>query len=355
MQFNPYYRVDYLDELADLPETYKRAVEVDVTPFSTWLREQGDKALLAVGAGGSLPVAESAARLHHLATGQLARAGGAMDLFGLPRRSAMAGLLVTASGGHSDSLQACRHLRTPAGEWAVFCGRETSRSADILAGSPTPVFAYDLLPELHGWVAVNALLGQMVVMSRAFAAAWPELGTVPEDFTEVLPGGVGTVQDGIDHVRGLLGPALAREQLIFLYGPDTRAAALDLDSKFAESGLGWLSTSEHRNFAHGRYQAVLPTPEKFGIASIVSGSERAIADATLNEIPDAIAHGAVHLPDGGPAAEQIASIVTLLLATGALSLVRDVRPGWGSADTFGDALYEFDLEKYFPAPQSTGN
>lgn len=355
MEYNPYHRIDYHDELRELPETYARAMSVDVSPFAAWLRAHQDKPLLATGAGGSLPIAQMAAHLHSVATGQLARAGEPMDLFHLPGNATnTVGLLVTASGGHSDSLAACRHLRETTFDWAVFCGREQSKGADILAGSSTPVFAYDLLPELHGWIAVNALLGQAVVLARAYAEAFPEaLGTLSSSFAETLPGGASTIDDAVaDLVRTLTAP-LSRERLIFLYGPETKAAALDLDSKFAESGLGFLSLSEYRNFAHGRYQMLLPEPDTFGVVAFITERERQIANATLQEIPEQIAHADVVLPMGaGAAAEQVAAMVALLALVGAIGTVRDLKPGWGSANTFGDVLYEFDLEEFFPSATS---
>lgn len=351
MEYNPYWRIEYVDELAQLEGAYAYAMGVDVTDFAAWLRGRRDRSLLAIGAGGSLAVAQMAAHLHHLATGRLTRAGEPMDLFMIsPEASAdTAGLLVTASGGHSDSLRACEHLRETAIDAAVFCGREASRGADILEGSRTPVFAYDLLPEVHGWVAVNALLGQAVVLARAYAQAFPDtLGTVPTTLRSLLPEGASTPQEALEKMVSRLGDALARRTLIFLYGPDTKAAAVDLDSKFAESGLGSLDVSEYRNFAHGRYQMVLPEPDAFGIVAFVSQSEEPIATATFDEIPEELANGTIALTGDGIAAEQLSSLVALLVLVGAIGEVRSLRPGWGVADAFGDILYQLDLEQLFP-------
>lgn len=351
MNFNPYYVVEYGDELLELDETYRRALSYDVSAMAGWLRSQQHQPLLAIGAGGSLPVAELIARLHYLATGRIAKSSEPIELFNLnPRADGFAGVLVTAGGGHSDSLAACVRLgHDIGGDWAVFCGKEDSPGEALLQDSRRPVFAFELLPDAHGWVAVNALLGQAVVAAHAFAVAYPEhFQPLPASVAELLPLGAATIAEALQRVTETLGDALARDRLVFLYGPDTRAAALDLDSKFAESGLGWLSLSEYRNFAHGRYQSLLPEPERHGVIAFVTPYEEAIARATLERIPEPIAVGELTLPVLSGAAEQVSSLLTLLISVGALADVRQLRPGWGTRGTFGDELYELDLDQHFP-------
>jgi len=351
LEHNPYYVLDYDEELAQLAHTYEQAMGYDVSAFAAWLREHRDEPMLAIGAGGSLPIAEMAVRLHYLATGRIGKSSEPIELFNLnPRAQGFAGLLVTASGGHSDSLASCKRLGMDlGGSWAVFCGKENSAGEGLLAGSQTPVFAYELLPDVHGWIAVNALLGQAVVLARAFIEAYPEhFDALPQDIGALLPEGVDSLSDALDALVESLGSALSRERLVFLYGPDTKAAALDLDSKFAESGLGKLVLSEYRNFAHGRYQELLPDPDKYGVVAFVTPYEEKIAVATLAEIPSEIASAGVTLPTLSGAAEQVSALLTQLFVVGALARVRGIRPGWGSRGTFGDVLYEFTLDDYFP-------
>ncbi|MGB4136157.1 MAG: hypothetical protein WA971_06320 [Microbacterium sp.] len=347
--YSPYVRIDYTEELTQLPETYRAAMAADVTAFAAWLKASADRPLLAIGAGGSLPIAQLACTLHQRATGQLARAGEPLDIFLADDEvSNTAGLLVTASGSHSDSLAACAALADAAPGWAVFCGKQESTGARLLAGSRTAVFDYDLLPELHGWIAVNALLGQAVVLARAYATAFPEqLGDLPAELTSLLPLGTGSVEDALTALIAELTAVFERDTLIFLHGPETRAAALDLDSKFAESGLGHLVVSEYRNFAHGRYQMMLPLQDSSAVLAFATPREALIADATLAVFPDHIPHACVDVPGDGAAAQQVASLTALLLVVGALGEVRGLRPGWGSRETFGDLLYELDLGELF--------
>lgn len=359
VEYTPYVRIPYSEEITQLPDSYTAALERDVTPFADWLREQESRSLLAIGAGGSLPIAQMAATLHQRATGQLCRAGEPLDIFlGTDMADNVAGLLVTASGGHSDSLAACQSLVAPDNPWAVFCGLEQSKGGDFLRDSSTPVFGYDLLPELHGWVAVNALMGQAVVLARAYAQAFPEqLGHLPDNLAALLPTFEGlTPTESIDNWFGQLTEyvraAVDRRTLIFLHGPETKAGALDLDSKFAEAGLGHLVASEYRNFAHGRYQMMLPIADQVGVVALSSAREEVVAAASVKEIPAAMpsARIAATGADYGPAAEQVSALLAILVFVGSIGEVRGLQPGWGADNTFGDQLYELDLSTVFEIP-----
>lgn len=344
-----YWRIDYIEELKGLEKAYDKAMALDVEEFAAWLRQNSDKSLLASGAGGSLPVASMGAHLHQLATGKLARAGEPMDLFrAAQNKMSIANLLVTAGGSNSDSFHACRHFGwTP--NAAVFCGTMNATGADYLSEYDTPFFEYDLLPKVHGWVAVEALLGQAVVLARAFAQAYPDkLNPPPEQFATLLPNGARDIDAALTVLRNELGMALSKDRLIFLYGPETKAAALDLESKFAESGLGNLNLSEYRNFAHGRYQMILPEPEAFGVAALIASEEREIAHLSLKAIPEYISSGSVALPSGGIITEQLSALVNIMLIVDVVGDVRGIRPGWGVDNTWGDIMFNADLSTYFP-------
>ncbi len=353
--FSPYVRIEYVEELRQLPDTYARAMAHDVTDFAAWIASNRDRALLAVGAGGSLPVAQLACALHERATGQLSRTGEPLDIFlKAEGRSQYAGLLVTAGGSHSDSFAACGLMPHQEADWAVFAGKLGSKGAQRLEDTSVPVFEYDLLPELHGWIAVNALLGQAIVLARAYAEAFPEkLGRLPATFAALLPGGAASVDDALDAIQEAFGEVLGRKTLIFLYGPQTKAGALDLDSKFAESGLGHLVASEYRNFAHGRYQMMLPIQLDCGVAAIYSATEERIARATLDAVPEHIPAAGLAVPGESPVEVQLSSLLAVLLLVGVIGRVRDLQPGWGSADTFGDVLYELDLAHIFDIPDES--
>lgn len=344
--FDQFIVMDFHEELRLLNETYAAAAAQDVSELAAWLRAHGDRPLLLAGAGGSLAVAQLGAALHQRATGRLAGAGEPMDLYQLDGSGdGLAVLLVTASGGHSDSLASCALLPSLPVDSAVFCGKTGSAGERLLSGKPVGFFGFELLPDVHSWVAVNVLISQAVVLAKAFAQAYPQLGTVPATLAELAPD-LADADAAVTSLAEQLRPVLAPGLLIFLHGPDSRTAAVDLDSKVAESGLGEVSMSEYRNFAHGRYQMMLPRMTDAGVLAFWSSREKAIATATLELLPDDLPHVGLAVPGDGPAAEQVGSLLLLLFVLGAMSRVRDITVGWGSRNTFGDLLYELDLAPF---------
>ncbi|GAA0715755.1 hypothetical protein Drose_23595 [Dactylosporangium roseum] len=358
--FDTFVRIPYREELGQLAQTYKDAMAFDVSDFAAWLRAGRDGSLLTIGAGGSLAVAAALACLHEDATGNLARFGTPMDLeYATLRLRAGRGLLVTAGGGHGDSVRGAKLLSRDADRWGVFCGRTGSPVARLLADTPAPVFGYDLLPEIHGWVSVSALLGQVVVAARAMTEAYPERfgrddDALPASIAELFPtlGGPGrqvrtapagaTVPEQVNWLAERLAPVLSREHTVLNFTPEATAVAVDIDSKYAEGALGFLQVAEVRNFVHGRYQTVLKSPEKTGILSVYGRRDADFVEATLAYLPDVVPHAEIVLPRSGPAL-QVASVLTAIAVVGAVGQVRDLEPGWGSRRTFGDRMYDMEL------------
>jgi hypothetical protein len=338
--FDRFVVMPYADEIAQLPASYTRALEHDVSEFAGWLRAQRDRSLVAVGAGGSLSVAQLAAQLHEQATGRVSRACEPMDVYLAPRPlSGAAVLQVTAGGSHGDAPEIARMAQRWSDRAGIFCGVVGSLVAREFAGD-IPVFAFPLLPATHGWVAVNVLLGQAVVLLRAYHEAFPDVvGALPPSLDVFLEHGA-TVEANTRYWASEIRDVLARPALFCLFGPETRALAIDLDSKFAESGLGELNLSEYRNFAHGRYQSLLSRRDEIGVIAFYTPREAAIALDVDESLGGWVPHAAVPIGHEGVASYVIAQLVQLFVIVGALSEVRGADVGWGSRNSFGDPLYE---------------
>ena len=89
-----------------------------------------------------------------------------------------------------------------------------------------------------------ALASVAVVLTFATV---PYAPTLNDFFTE------GSAKDNQTAIRKACRPLLERGTLVVLHGPDTRSAAVDLESKFVEAALGDIQTADYRNFAHGRH------------------------------------------------------------------------------------------------------
>lgn len=343
--YGRYIPIPYIEELGDLPSTYRAAMNLDVDKFANWLIDNRDRPLIAIGAGGSLAIAEIAAFLHNVSTGNLAKSAQPMAAYTHRVQPHTAALQIAASGSHGDGLAIADQLPRTFGSAAVFCGSEDSQ----LGAAPPPglaSFAFPLLPQVHSWVAVNVLLAQAVVLTRAYGAAFPDtIGALPQSFDYFQRYG-STAQHSVATWRDRLAQVLERPALVCLFGPGTVPFAVDLDSKFAESGLGELSLSEYRNFAHGRYQSTLNRQNDFGVLAVSTAVEATIAKAVVDSLPDWLPHEYVEFAGGNASINIVDQLVQLLYILGALAEVRGVEIGWGSRGTYGDSLYEALPKEY---------
>jgi hypothetical protein len=346
--FVPLHPIPYDIELDQLDETYRRATELDVGAFAAWIRKNKELSLLSIGSGGSACAAEAAAFLHETVTGRLAKAGRQMDLYQLrSNATGTAGLYVTAGGSHSDSLKSCQVLAGLPFEWAVFSGTMDAPGPAEAAAHGLAVYQYDLLPEVHGWVAVNSLLAQVVVLVRAYTAAFPDaIPELPATLGECLPASAASVRGLVSGFAGELGDVLGADRLMLLHTAETRPAAVDLDSKFAEGGLGELCVSDLRDFAHGRYQSMLETKRTSAVLALCSAESEPLTRAMVELIPDEIPHKVVRIEPLGLAGELVSGVVVALALAGAIGVARGRAPGWGSSGTFGDLMYDMNPLRY---------
>ena len=88
---------------------------------------------------------------------------------------------------------------------------------------------------------------------------------------------------------------------------------------------------------------MLPRLAEAGVVALYAVREEPYARTSLDAIPDHVPHAGLAATGDSPAAEQVGSLVLLLLLVGAIGRVRGIDVGWGSRHTFGDVLYDLDL------------
>jgi hypothetical protein len=336
--------IPYETELDQLSETFDRVSAYDISSFTRWVTNHAQVPLLAIGAGGSAAAAEVAVFLHEAISGRLSRAGRPMDLYQLRSNATdAAGLFVTAGGSHSDSLRSCSLLPSLPLDWAVYSGTVGASGPLEAADGGVALLEYDLLPVVHGWVAVNSLLAQVVVLVRAYAAAFPDVvGPVPASLREVLPDGAPTVRSLMTALAAEHASVLGAERIMLVHTTETRAAAVDIDSKFAEAGLGDLCVSDLRDFAHGRYQSILGKELRASVVALCTAETRGLTRAMVDMIPSDFPHVVFEIEAESVGAQQIAGVVWSLAFAGAVGALRGRAPGWGSQGTFGDLMYDLN-------------
>ena len=331
--------------MAKLAETFAWAEEADIQPLGQAIRVTGLSPLRIIGSGGSLTGAHALAGLHQRYTGHLAAVATPLEAIDEPLDAGVATWLLSAGGGNADILAAAKALilREPR-QVGVLCGREASPLAELCRRHPfVDLLLYPPPAGKDGFLATNSLLGFTVLLTRAYAAEFDS----DADW-----------QDAIYHLKPLLAdtaaaakpweaatsPLWTRPATLVLHGPSTRIGAIDLESKFTEAALGYLQVADYRNFAHGRHHWLAKRGDTSAVLAFVTGADRALAERTLDLIPENIPQARIVF-DGGPSAVALASLLAALRITGWAGRSRGIDPGRPGVPEFGRKLYNLRLPR----------
>jgi hypothetical protein len=135
-------------------------------------------------------------------------------------------------------------------------------------------------------------------------------------------------------------PLVQCDELLLLFGPDTRPAAVDFESKFHESGLANVQLADYRNFAHGRHLWLAHHPNTTVILFICP-NDKAIADATLKLLPKSVHSVSIETPFSGIAA-TFAMQAAVFEIVSAYGEDRGRDPGRPAVPAFGRKLYHLN-------------
>jgi fructoselysine-6-P-deglycase FrlB-like protein len=301
------------------------------------VRSHRRKPLVAVGSGGSLSAAHFAAHLHRVVQKQVAKAATPLEVFSDPIPNDCTALLLTARGRNSDIIAAFNSLAaTEVGDLGVLCLVPDSPLGK-LARARVGVRLEELaLPSgKDGFLATNSLLAFFVLLYRAYqhGTQWEEL---PENID--LLRGHNDISFLDSQIKGQARSLVDKEALLVIHGPDTQAAALDLESKFSEGALGSVHVTDLRNFAHGRHHWIAKRGETSGILMLVSDREFALAEQTKRLLPRSANTLILKSAFNGP----LASIPILLDVLDFVALtgqIKGIDPGKPGVPEFGRKIY----------------
>ena len=135
------------------------------------------------------------------------------------------------------------------------------------------VLEFELPTGRDGFLATNSLLATAVLMTRVIGGATIER-CLPATFKNLARGCQGA-RTGVasEHF-------FERETLLVLHGDQTRAGAIDLESKLTEAALARVQVADYRNFAHGRHHWLAKRPRESAVC-IETPSDRTLAERTL--------------------------------------------------------------------------
>lgn len=338
----------YATEVARLSETLDWATTVEICALRQAVRTAGLSPLRAIGSGGSLTGAHALAAFHQQHAGRIAAVATPLEAVDESLDVSVSHWLLSAGGGNVDILAAAKALiyREPR-QLAVLCGREDSPLAELCrAHSFVDLLLFAPPAGKDGFLATNSLLGFTALLARAYAnefghdAEWRET-------IELVRGGVDERSPLSAAWEAALSPVWARPTTLVLFGPSTRIGAVDLESKFTEAALGNLQLADYRNFAHGRHHWLAKRGDLSAVLAFITDADRALAERTLDLIPDTVPQARINLPGAGTAAALL-SLVAALRITGWAGTVRGIDPGRPGVPDFGRKLYNL------PLPRSTG-
>lgn len=350
----------YANEMALLPTTYAWALSTDIEEFAIGVREAASRPLVVVGSGGSLTAAHHAADLHQRVLGQLARVMTPYEVVafgGPPRGSAV--LMFSAGGRNTDirgALEVC--LKAEPDVLVLVTGSEHGPAAQRARAARFPMVAsYELPSGRDGFLATNSLLAFVVLSSRAYAAAgvveelpaWPMLiGDEPlgwlsrRDGTTQLNGAALLDSREASSAVSASAPGEART-LVVLHGLDTRAAAIDLESKCTEAALATVQLADYRNFAHGRHHWLAKRPAT--VLTLESPADVRLAERTIAQLPtdQPVARMCTRHEGVAGGIEALARVMHLV---GTIGDVVGIDPGRPGVPDFGGKLYSLPIIRH---------
>jgi fructoselysine-6-P-deglycase FrlB-like protein len=313
-------------EMGVLAATYKwsRTVDLGVLPdFAECCRWKG---VYAVGSGGSFSVATYAAFLQQR-RGSQGQAVTPLELSAIPALRRQAVMFYSAGGNNTDVLQGFRSaVNGEADSIAVICLRPESK----LTRLARKYESYHLWTEggpagRDGFLATNSLLAFFVLTHRILACPEP------------LPDTYGDLTSCV-RLEGSPEAVLAKKHLVVLYGPSTKAAAVDLESKMSEAGLLSVQLADYRNFAHGRHNWIAKQAAETGLLAFVTKDTEDIAKRTLHELQGVCSSVTLRTV----ARDSVASLACLPLTfelTRIAGGLRSVDPGRPGVPGFGRRIY----------------
>jgi hypothetical protein len=317
----------YQTELAQLAETYAYALGEDVLSLSNAVTALRGRALLIIGSGGSVTACHFAARLHEAHARLPARVITPYEFLQLPVSEASSVLLISASGSNPDILAAANHaINMEYSPVVALCTRRDTLLRSVLAPHRhVRTFEFAGPAAKDGFLATNSLILTCALLTRAYG----------EQLPLVLP----FASDEIaEESSSLIAMLCERSRVTVLASGWALPAAMDLESKWAESGLGSVAVTDPRNFAHGRHTGFARRKAESALVAFHLGTRDEVLVRTLSALPPDISRATVEsqLTDAAGGLDLLARVIRLAGEVGAQQGIDLGRP---RVPAFGRKLY----------------
>jgi hypothetical protein len=332
----------YSTDITALSETFKWALSVKLPDLQRAVAAAAEFPMVYVGSGGSYTGGILASQLHWQMARKVSRVLTPLEAGAHGDWSNTAVILLSAGGNNPDVLGIFNYLLAaePA-VLGVICSRVGSKLSSRAQGFEHVEFI-EAEPPIgkDGFLATNSLLGTCILLYRAYCAVFGSQVSLPGSYEELIRS---TAE--ILNTEG--SAALCRRSLLVLYGPNSAAAAFDLESKINEAGLGDIQITDYRNFAHGRHAGLLAKSGHSSVIAFISKEDKEIGESTLKLIPQSIPRIAIRFPLSGPEA-AISAVAAGLHVVDIRAKMLGVDPGKPHVPQFGRKLYHLNAWKAKP-------
>lgn len=140
----------------------------------------------------------------------------------------------------------------------------------------------------------------------------------------------------MERLRPLL--PVASQYYLAMFGSWARPAALDMESKFSEGGLGSVMAVDYRNFAHGRHNWIHKLGVRTTVVAFITPDTELLAERTLKLLPAAtkVIRFATDLSGPNAGLDLLSAVFAFTNVVGKLVGIDPGRPG---VPPYGSRIY----------------
>ncbi len=186
----------YEAELHRLGDSYRTALEADISRVKGAIVGASQSSIIGVGSGGSYTVASLLCSLHEIYTGRVSRPSTCLELICNPRlASASPIFLISSEGKNPDIVEALKRARRHSAR-PVHVLTNHSASSLLDAVEQLGDIATHLLElnEKDGYLATKSLLVNATVIARAYSELDSSSGDLPKSVEDCAVAGVPLTQ-----------------------------------------------------------------------------------------------------------------------------------------------------------------
>lgn len=325
---------DFYKEICNLPDTYQESMTGNIEAILSFLNSIDNEVVLAVGSGGSFSSANIfSSFLNHI--GIISKAITPLELEAYEETLYKTSIAIfTASGKNTDIINTYKLLsNSDCKNLLTVCLRENAPIKQIQKLNPHNFFCeFQLSTIKDGFLAVNTLFSTAVLLSRAMLEYTnDDFFSLPTNFNElpqlITSSSNQTIKDVVSY-----------NSIIVLHNGITTPAAIDLESKFGEVGLGNIQLVNFRNFAHGRHCWISNNLDTTSIIALVDKTNQVIAEKTLSILPDELPKYIVSCCDDN-VENMLMFFMKIFEITKFAGENLDINPGKPKVSLYGKKLY----------------